>query len=35
LVKKPGLEADYSTPTNVEVKKKWIYTFTPPYVFMA
>jgi hypothetical protein len=28
-------EADHSTPTSAEVKKTWIYTSTPPYVFMA
>jgi hypothetical protein len=25
----------FSPPTNAEVKKMWVYTFTPPYVFMA
>jgi hypothetical protein len=34
-VKWPGLEADHSPPTSAEVKKIWIYTSTPPYVFMA
>jgi hypothetical protein len=34
-VKRQGLEADHSTPTNAEVKKMWIYTSTPLYVFMA
>jgi hypothetical protein len=34
-VKRSGREADHSPPTSVEVKKTWIYTFTPPYVFMA
>jgi hypothetical protein len=29
-VKRPGREADYSPPTNGEVKKIWIYTSTPP-----
>jgi hypothetical protein len=28
-------EADHSPPTSVEVKKTWLYTSTPPYVFMA
>jgi hypothetical protein len=28
-VKRPGHEADHSPPTNAEVKKTWIYTFTP------
>jgi hypothetical protein len=36
----PGLkrlwrEADNSPPTSAQVKKTWIYTSTPPYVFMA
>jgi hypothetical protein len=34
-VKRQGREADHSPPTNAEVKKMWIYTSTPPYVFMA
>jgi hypothetical protein len=34
-VKRPGREADHSPPTSAEVKKIWIYTPTPPYVFMA
>jgi hypothetical protein len=34
-VKRPGCQADYSHPTDAEVKKTWIYTSTPPYVFMA
>jgi hypothetical protein len=33
--KRQEREADHSPPTSVEVKKKWIYTSTPPYVFMA
>jgi hypothetical protein len=28
-------EADRSPPANAEVKKIWIYTSTPLYVFMA
>jgi hypothetical protein len=28
-VKRPGREADHSPPTNVDVKKTWIYTSTP------
>jgi hypothetical protein len=28
-----GREADHSPPTSAEVKKMWIYTSTPPYVF--
>jgi hypothetical protein len=31
----PRREADHSSPANVEVKKMWIYTSTPPYAFMA
>jgi hypothetical protein len=34
-VKRQGREADHSLPTSGEVKKMWIYTSTPPYVFMA
>jgi hypothetical protein len=34
-VKRPGREADHSAPTSVEVKNMWIYTSTPPYVFMS
>jgi hypothetical protein len=34
-VKRPGGEADHSTPTSAEVKKMWIYTTNPPYTFMA
>jgi hypothetical protein len=30
----PGREADQS-PTRFEVKKTWIYTSTPPFVFVA
>jgi hypothetical protein len=33
-VKQPWREADDSPPTSAEVKKMWMYTFTPPYVFM-
>jgi hypothetical protein len=28
-------EADHPPQTSAEVKKTWIYTSTPPYVFMA
>jgi hypothetical protein len=28
-------KADHSPSTNTKVKNMWIYTFTPPYVFMA
>jgi hypothetical protein len=34
-VKRPEREADYSPPTNAEIKKTWIYTSPPPYVFVA
>jgi hypothetical protein len=34
-IKRPGREADHSLPNSTEVKKIWIYTTTPPYVFMA
>jgi hypothetical protein len=34
-VRRPGHEADTSAPASAEVKKMWIYTSTPPYVFMA
>jgi hypothetical protein len=34
-VKRPGNEADHSSPAIAEVKKIWIYISTPPYVFMA
>jgi hypothetical protein len=42
-VKRPGREADHSPPASAdhsppasaEVKKIWIYTFTPPYALMA
>jgi hypothetical protein len=34
-VKRSGREADHSPPTSTEVKKTYIYTSTPPYVFMG
>jgi hypothetical protein len=34
-LKRPGREADHSPPANAEIKKMWIYTSTPPYIFMA
>jgi hypothetical protein len=34
-VKRTGRQADHSPPTCAEVKKMWIYTFTPPYSLMA
>jgi hypothetical protein len=34
-VKRQGREADRSPPTSAEVKKMWLYTSTPIYVFMA
>jgi hypothetical protein len=27
-------EADHSLPTSVDFKKMWVYTSTPPYVFI-
>jgi hypothetical protein len=34
-VKRPGHEADHSSPTSAEVKRTWVYTSTPLYAFMA
>jgi hypothetical protein len=34
-VKLPGSETDHLPPSGTEVKNVWIYTSTPPYVFMA
>jgi hypothetical protein len=34
-VKWTGGMADHSPHTSAEVKKTWVYTSTPPYVFMA
>jgi hypothetical protein len=34
-VKRPGREADHSSPTSAEITKTWVYTSTPPYAFMA
>jgi hypothetical protein len=34
-IKRPGHEADHSPPTSGKVKKTWVYSFTPPYTFMA
>jgi hypothetical protein len=34
-LKRSGREADHPSPTSAEVKKIWIYTFIPPYAFMA
>jgi hypothetical protein len=33
--KAAGREADHSPPTSAEVKETWVYTSTPPFVFMA
>jgi hypothetical protein len=30
-----GCKADRSPPTGTEVKKTWIYTSIPPYIFIA
>jgi hypothetical protein len=35
MVMWPGCEADYWPQTTAEVKKMWIYTFIPPYTFVA
>jgi hypothetical protein len=34
-VKRQGRETGHSPPSSAEIKKMWIYTSTPPYVFMA
>jgi hypothetical protein len=34
-VKRPGREALHSPPITAEFEKIWIYTFIPPYAFMA
>jgi hypothetical protein len=34
-VKRPGCEADHSTPPNAEVKKAWRYTSTPPILLLG
>jgi hypothetical protein len=34
-VNRQGREVDHSPPTSAEVKKMWIYTSTPLYIFMA
>jgi hypothetical protein len=34
-IKRQGREADHSPPTSAEVKKMWMYTSIPSYVFMA
>jgi hypothetical protein len=34
-VKRPERTADHSPPAIVDVKNTWIFTSTPPYVFMA
>jgi hypothetical protein len=34
-VTRQGCEADHSPPISAEVKKMWIYTYTPPYAFLA
>jgi hypothetical protein len=33
-LKRPGRETDHSPPTSAELKNKWNYISTPPYVFM-
>jgi hypothetical protein len=34
-VKQLGCEADESPPAIAEVKKTWVYTSTPSYIFMT
>jgi hypothetical protein len=34
-VKRQWDDFDHSLPPSAEVKKTWVYTSTPPYVFMA
>jgi hypothetical protein len=34
-VKRPGREADHSSPSSAEIKNAWSYISTPQYVFMA
>jgi hypothetical protein len=34
-VKRPGREADHLPPTSAEVNNTWIYTSTPPYIFVG
>jgi hypothetical protein len=34
-IKRQRRDADDSPPSSIEVKKMWIYTSTPPYVFMT
>jgi hypothetical protein len=34
-LKRSGREAGHLPQTIAEVKETWIYTFTPPYAFMA
>jgi hypothetical protein len=33
-VKRPGRQTDHSLPTSAEVKKRWVYISTPPYVML-
>jgi hypothetical protein len=34
-VKRQARESDHSPPASAEVKKMWIYTYTPQYVLMV
>jgi hypothetical protein len=34
-VQELGREVDHLPPTSAEVKKMWIYSYTPLYVFMV
>jgi hypothetical protein len=33
-VKRPGIEADHSSPPSAEVKNAWSYISTPPYILI-
>ena len=35
VFKRPRSETDHSPPPSTELKNKWDYTSTPPYVFMV
>jgi len=34
-IKRPGREANHSSPSSAEVRNAWIFASTPQYVFMA
>jgi hypothetical protein len=35
MAKKPEHEVDQSSPSYIKIKNEWIYSFTPPYSFIA